>query len=152
MSERESPERPMCQEHFSPRRDNQEPAVCEKAFAKGGMYPCDFAPSASSERTETTDVLGYAVWIEGAERPIHVAHDRVHAEEYAKYLIPPSRLVPLVSAATLAQQAERIAKLREFVADVRPFARERFMVGAEPGRFYGTVLAMCDILDPGGPR
>ena len=46
-------ERVFCLNHFSFRRDEEEPPICEKAFAKG-LYPCEFATSTPSteERAE----------------------------------------------------------------------------------------------------
>lgn len=33
---------PLCRAHLSPRRDDEQPPVCVKAFERE-MYPCDFA-------------------------------------------------------------------------------------------------------------
>ncbi len=49
----------LCREHFSKRRDNEEPPICEDAWAKC-LYPCDFRTPSSE--TETAPRNRYANW------------------------------------------------------------------------------------------
>jgi len=106
-----SAETPICRAHLSPRRDAEEPAVCERAFSLG-LYPCDFAPASSAE---TPDKLVREFWHAVAEW---------ENKNMRNNKVPPAELSAAYERAHTASEAVKAALTASAAASSTPRSAE----------------------------